>query len=149
MPESYALRIYRKYGGLLYRLALAITGSPESAADVVFQVCATPYDEKDRLPGWVTLVSTARSIALAHARHQNDPPPGPTMPQGEEDIVPFIASDIFDAYRALEEEDQILLWRMLVAPHHGPAPVSALARAMQRFQAVLANQSIPEDEELP
>ena len=67
----------------------------------------------------------------------------------EPDLTPIPGDTILEAFTSLDESDRGLLWSALLAPYHGPTPVSALARALQRLQAVLVNQSIPEGEELP
>jgi len=146
MLETLPLRIYRRYGALMYRLAFAITGSQEMASEAVVQACRDTPADSDALPDWPVLLCRARAAALRHARHQNDASPPPETPRDDDELPPFVGSQIRDAYQELDEADRSLLWTMLLTPHHGPAPVSALGRAMERLQAVIANQSIPDGE---
>ena len=146
MLETQPLRIYRRYGALMYRLAFAITGSQATASEAVIQACREASSSSDALPDWPALLCRTRAAALRHARHQNDASPPPEPPHDDDELPPFVGSQIRDAYEDLDEADRSLLWTMLLTPLHGPAPVSALGRAMERFQAVLANQSIPDGE---
>jgi hypothetical protein len=132
----------------MYRLALVVTGEADAAATVVVDSCRALCGDDEQLPNWLVVLETTRTLALKRSRTPSEPVPQPDASAGEVSAIPVDARELSEALMLLDEDDRALLWSALVAPHHGPLPVGALARALHRLQAVLVNQSIPGGEEL-
>jgi hypothetical protein len=147
-----ALTHLQRHGDLSFRLARAILGSEEAAAEVVIGV----FDRlarMDRLPSWFETLNAVRQTCMsapyADTRPDSAPQPEPaTNGEHEPDAlhVTIPRQDAAAAFFELEQSDRDVLWSALLdRGQREPLAddVDALAEALLRLEVAVGNLSIP------
>lgn len=147
-------RLIATYGGVAARLALAISGDP-AVADQLVQEAAdgarfgsrgvTDAASPDE---WVSLLAEVRARAIRTGRASSSPSP---RNPGDTPVssLPIDGATVFDALHSLPASAREVLWAALLGSIPSDATVERLAEALEELRQEIDARRLPGEEDIP
>jgi len=142
---------FRRFGPLSYRLAMAMLGDEERAAQALETVFANFGQDGAQWPQWHVALAAVHGHCGQGVRetHPGDRVAPATTPppvlSSDEDNISLPASTVHGALAALSDSDRDILWGTLMGTNTDRSDWETLSDALRRLEIAITNEDIPSE----